>query len=256
MVAHLSNLKAVKRPLDLVLSAELALRAEPRLVYVVVGDGADRQAMENECRQRELASRFRFAGWVDYSQIPAYLKLADVVISMSESEGLSRVYLEAQASARLLLASDIAPAREVIDDGLTGLLFRKGDVEHLADRTVQAAGDPGLRTRIGRRARARVQAHSLNLAVDRYLTTFSGCIGRRLGGARQGMTKDASRGFVVLSAPRSGSTWFLDLLNRATDATVHGELFIRRKKAQRRAAHDPRDGGVSRHESPPPSALL
>jgi LPS sulfotransferase NodH len=41
---------------------------------------------------------------------------------------------------------------------------------------------------------------------------------------------DRTRGFVVLSAPRSGSTWLVDLLNRTTRATVHAELFIRRRK--------------------------
>jgi glycosyltransferase involved in cell wall biosynthesis len=176
VVAHLSNLKAVKRPLDLVLSAELALRDEPRLRYVVVGDGACRETMERECRGRQVASQFRFVGWVDYSEIPAYLDRADVVISMSESEGLSRVYLEAQASSRLLIASDIAPAREVVEDGVTGLLFRKGDVHDLAAKTIVAARDPALRREIGRRARERVQAHSVELAVDRYLTSFSTCI--------------------------------------------------------------------------------
>jgi glycosyltransferase involved in cell wall biosynthesis len=176
IVVHLSNLKAVKRPLDLVFSAELALRAEPRLYYVVLGDGEYRGAMEDECQKRLLSPRFRFVGWVDHSQIPAYLKLADMVVSMSESEGLSRVYLETQASERLLLASDIAPAREVIEDGVTGLLFRKGDVHDLAAKTLLAARDPKLRYEIGRRARERVSAHSLDLAVDRYLSRLDTCI--------------------------------------------------------------------------------
>ncbi len=42
--------------------------------------------------------------------------------------------------------------------------------------------------------------------------------------------KDGTHGFVVLSAPRSGSTWLVDLLNHSTGATVHTELFIRRRK--------------------------
>lgn len=173
VIMHLSNLKAVKRPMDLILSAKLALEEEPRLCYVVVGDGAFRQAMEEECRARRLTSRFRFTGWVDHFQIPAYLSLADIVVSMSESEGLSRVYLETQASSRLLLASDIAPAREVVEDGVSGLLFRVGDVQDLAVKTIQAARDPNLRSRIARRGRERVEAHALDLAVDRYLSVFA-----------------------------------------------------------------------------------
>ncbi len=179
VVMHLSNLKAVKRPMDLILSAELALRAEPRLRYVVVGDGAFREPMEQECRRRQLTPRFRFAGWVDHSRIPAHLALSDLVVSMSESEGLSRVYLEAQASCRLLIASDIAPAREVIEDGASGLLFRKGDVQDLAAKTILGARDSGLRSRIARNGRERVEAHSLDHAVERYLSVFDVCIRKR-----------------------------------------------------------------------------
>jgi glycosyltransferase involved in cell wall biosynthesis len=178
-VLHVSNLKAVKRPMDLVYSAELALESEPRLCYVVVGDGVYREVMERECRRRDLVPRFHFVGWVDYSQIPAYMRRADLVVSMSESEGLSRVYLEAQASSRPLLASDIPPAREVIEDGVTGMLFRKGDAGDLAAKTVLVARDSKLRSEIGLKARERVEAHSLDRAVDRYLASFDACIGRR-----------------------------------------------------------------------------
>ncbi|MFZ0428951.1 MAG: glycosyltransferase family 4 protein [Acidobacteriota bacterium] len=183
VVMHLSNLKTVKRPMDLIPSAELALRKVPRLCYVVVGDGAFRGPMEQECRRRQLMPRFRFVGWIEHARVPAHLVLSDLVVSMSASEGLSRVYLEAQASGRLLVASDIAPAREVIEDGVSGLLFRKGDVEDLAEKTVRVARDPELRSRIARKGRERVAANSLDAAVERYLAVFGACI-RKHQGAR------------------------------------------------------------------------
>ena len=67
--------------------------------------------------------RVRFAGWIDYARMPDYINLGDIVVMPSESEGLARVYLEAQACARVLVASDIPPAREVVTEGETGLLF-------------------------------------------------------------------------------------------------------------------------------------
>jgi glycosyltransferase involved in cell wall biosynthesis len=173
--------------LDLVGSAEIALAAEPHLLYVVAGDGAFRSAMEEECRRRKLMPRFRFLGWVEYSRIPALMQMADMIVSMSESEGLSRVYLEAQASARLLIASDIAPARELIEDGVTGLLFRKGDVADLAKTTVRAARNRELRMGIGRAAARRVEANSLDRAIHRYLNTIAAIVrdsGRQIDGAR------------------------------------------------------------------------
>ena len=81
---------------------------------------------------------------------------------------LARVYLEAQACARVLVASDIAPAREVVTDGETGLLFPVGDIDALTTQTLRAAAEPGLRARIGGMARRRVQAHGVREAVVQY----------------------------------------------------------------------------------------
>jgi glycosyltransferase involved in cell wall biosynthesis len=89
-------------------------------------------------------------------------------------ETQARVYLEAQACARFVLASDIAAAREVIVDGESGAIHRAGDVEDLAQKTLRAASDARWRSEIGRRARTRVQeGHDMNAAVTAYLDQFA-----------------------------------------------------------------------------------
>jgi glycosyltransferase involved in cell wall biosynthesis len=169
VVMLVANLHRRKRPADLLQSAALALQREPKLLYVIVGDGVQRPDLEAECRRRGIEQRFRFAGWVDYPSVPDHLNLADIVVLPSEAEGLARVYLETQACGRVLLASDIPPAREVVVDGRTGLLFRLGDVDDLAATTLRAAADPERREIIGRRARAHVEAnHSVAIAAERY----------------------------------------------------------------------------------------
>jgi glycosyltransferase involved in cell wall biosynthesis len=168
VVAHVSNLKALKRPLDLVAAAEIALDEDDRLVFVIVGDGHLREALEEECAARGIASRFRFSGWVPYERMPEFFGAADMVVMPSSGEAQARVYLETQASERVLIASDIPAAREVISDGETGLLFRTGDATQLAARILSVARDPELRLRIGRQARERVAAHSLPAVVAAY----------------------------------------------------------------------------------------
>jgi glycosyltransferase involved in cell wall biosynthesis len=168
VVAHVSTLKPVKRPRDLIESAALVLAADPRVVYLVVGDGEMRPALEAASRERGLADRIRFAGWSPYAEMPRYLSLADMVVMPSDSEGLARVYLETQACGRVLVASDVPAAREVVQDARTGLLFPRGDVAALAAVTLRAARDPGLRARIGRTARARAEQYSLAQLLDAY----------------------------------------------------------------------------------------
>jgi len=184
VVAHVSRLGSVKRPLDIVLSAERALRTHPRLLYLILGDGPLRAAMQEACARRGLTPRFRFVGRVDHAVVPTYLNLADVVVMPSESEGQCLVYLETQACGRVLLASDIPAAADVVTDGETGLLFRKGDVSHLAARTLEAAADPRLRETIGARAREAAEAHALDTVVTSYETLFREVVTRRGGSGR------------------------------------------------------------------------
>ena len=184
VVAHVSRLGSVKRPLDIVFSAEHALRSNPRLLYLILGDGPLRAPMQEACAQRGVTPRFRFVGRVDHAAVPAHLNLADVVVMPSESEGQCLVYLETQACGRVLLASDIPAAVDVVIDGETGLLFRKGDIAHLAAKTLEAAADPDLRAAIGARARQAAEAHSVDKVVTSYETLFREAIARRDGGRR------------------------------------------------------------------------
>jgi len=170
VVMHVANLQERKRSLDLVSLAEMTSRESPRLMYVILGDGPLRKVMEQACRDRNLSQRFRFLGWVDYSRIPGYINIADLIVMPSESEGLSRVYLETQACGRVILASDIPPAREMIIDGETGLLFRMGDLHDLAAKTLLAARDPALRRVVGMKAREEVKAYALDSIADKYST--------------------------------------------------------------------------------------
>jgi len=165
---HASNLKAVKRPMDVVLSAREALEHNRGLVYVVVGDGIFRARMEEMCRKEQIAECFRFTGWVPRDSVPALLNLADMVIMPSEEEGRCLVCLEAQACSKLVLAADIPAARDMIVDGKNGLLFRLGDISELTQKTLHAAANPALRLQIGAQARQSALSWSLEDMVSAY----------------------------------------------------------------------------------------
>jgi glycosyltransferase involved in cell wall biosynthesis len=159
----------LKRPVDIVLSAAQTLSAHPNLLYLFVGEGDRREELMTLSEQLGIRERMRFERFVDYGLMPAYLNLADLVVVASESEGLARMYLEAQACAKTLVCSDIPAAREVIAHGQTGLLFRKGDTADLAEKTLLAAGDAVLRAEIGRRSLAQVKANGMDEIARAYL---------------------------------------------------------------------------------------
>jgi glycosyltransferase involved in cell wall biosynthesis len=202
VVSHVSNFKPAKRVIDIVESAANVLAEDPDVVYLLVGDGPERAPIESRCRALGLAERVRSVGWVDSAEIPAYLRLTDVVVMASESEGLPLIYLEAQASGRLLVASDIPATRELVADGDTGLIFRTGDVGDLAAMTLLAAQDPTLRAAIGRAARAAVRAYAKPAILDAYVRLLEGLVSAAAQRAAPDLPRASrDRGWPSRSAP-------------------------------------------------------
>ncbi|HXJ84584.1 MAG TPA: glycosyltransferase family 4 protein, partial [Candidatus Methylomirabilis sp.] len=171
VVVHASKIEPLKRPLDLVaVAGEIGRLVD--LIYVVVGEGPLLAGVKETCRKLGIMERFRFVGWVPYDRMPRLLNLADMVVQPSQREGLSRVYLEAMACGRVLIASDIPAAREVVRDRQNGLLFELGNLDSLA-RTIRLAAENGaLRERIGENARTSVASHALERVAAQYEHVF------------------------------------------------------------------------------------
>ena len=173
VILHISNLTPPKRVPDLAAAAHHALQRDPRTIFIVVGDGPERPALEEMCAQNGTIRRFRFVGWVDHGRVADFIRLSDVVVLPSETEGMALAGLETQACKRVILASDIPAAREVIVNETTGLLFRKGDIPDLVEKLILAASDPTLRANIGIRARAFIEDHhAFSDAVRTYELMF------------------------------------------------------------------------------------
>jgi glycosyltransferase involved in cell wall biosynthesis len=167
-----------KRLRDLVAVADRLRREPADMAYVIVGEGPELDETKTACRRLDLMHQFRFVGWVPYERMPAFFNLADAVVQPSEWEGLSRVYLETMACGRVLIASDIPPAREVVRHEENGLLFETGNIGALARTIQRAAGDPPLRDRIGRDARASVASLALERKADEYIQLFHEVLGQ------------------------------------------------------------------------------
>ncbi|MEO2046698.1 MAG: glycosyltransferase [Pirellulales bacterium] len=146
----------------------MAKTQNDKLIYIILGDGGCRESMELACKQERLTQYFRFIGWVDHGQVVSYLNLADIVVMPSETETQSLVCLEAQACGRVLLASDIEASKALIINGVTGVLFRKGDICDLSEKTLEIAENNKLRATIGKNARLGVQEHSIDRVARMY----------------------------------------------------------------------------------------
>jgi glycosyltransferase involved in cell wall biosynthesis len=93
-----------------------------------------------------------------------------VAMLLSYREGLPKALVEAAAAGRAIIASDVTGCREVVRDGIEGLLVPRGDVGAAARALVRLAGDAPLRARLGAAAHARFQERFTEAAVTRTMT--------------------------------------------------------------------------------------
>jgi len=168
VVLHASKLTEQKRPMDLLGAAERVLAENDRFVFVVAGEGRLREEVERECHSRGLGADFRFPGWIEHECMPELMSVGDMVVMPSAYECQALVYLETMACARPLIASDIVAAREVVDDGVNGLLHPEGDEERLAELIVACATDRPLVKRLTERGLESAAQHALSLIADSY----------------------------------------------------------------------------------------
>jgi glycosyltransferase involved in cell wall biosynthesis len=136
---------------DLLLRAVASL-GRPDLQLVILGEGAERPALQALGAQLGMGDRLYLPGFVP--DVPRWLAHADMFVLASRWEGFGHVVVEAQAAGIPVIATDCPHGpRDVVREGETGLLVSPEDVPALAKAIARLLGDPGLRHRLAAEAR-------------------------------------------------------------------------------------------------------
>ena len=107
-----------------------ASRRCSRCVFVIVGDGPERGAIERLIAELGLGDSVKLTGFTD--DVPRRLAAFDLFLQPSTEEGLSLTILEAAAAGVPVVASAVGGTGEIIENGKTGTLVAAGDTEALA----------------------------------------------------------------------------------------------------------------------------
>jgi len=150
VVGMVGCLKPQKAPVDFVRASARVAEQCPETSFFLAGDGVLRPAVESALREHGLGNRFRLLGWRD--DVPLLLQLADVVALSSLWEGLPRVFPQAMACGRPIVANRVDGAHEAVADSENGFLVEPGRPELLAEQIVRLLRDEPLRQRMGARA--------------------------------------------------------------------------------------------------------
>jgi phosphatidylinositol alpha-mannosyltransferase len=164
---------------------------------IVVGDGPYRRWYANWV-QRNAIPDIAMVGYVAAQELPRYYATADIFCAPNTGdESFGIVLLEAMASGKPIIASDIAGFRQVLRSGQEGLLVPRKSSHQLAQAVRLLIDDPDLRLRMGQTGLRTVQQYDWRHVVGRVLTVYQRA-------AQQGQPARAGGTLVHQQVPRMG----------------------------------------------------
>jgi len=123
-----------------------------------------------------------WCGRVPNERVPEAMNRGQVFVLCSLYEGSPKVLLEAMACGACVVATDVPGIRDVVEDGVTGILCRGTGPEALRAGLMRAAQDQALAARLGRAARDEVcRRYSLDRLLEREAAVLTRLVGRRTG---------------------------------------------------------------------------
>jgi glycosyltransferase involved in cell wall biosynthesis len=178
VIGTVGRLVEVKRQ-DLLIAAFADLLARgrhPHTRLLIVGDGPERARLENLARQLHVAEQTTFAGYQPEPE--RMLRAMDLFVLTSRHEGLPLALLEAWAAGLAVVSSNVGAIPNTILHGISGMLFKSGDVQALTETLERLLDAPWIISQLGRRGRARVELHySLKGMADSYHQHYCQLVG-------------------------------------------------------------------------------
>jgi len=153
-LGRLSRLKGVHHLIAA--SSRLAVSGVP-VHLAIAGDGSEANALRDLAASSGIADRVRFEGFVPDERAGEFLAGLDVFVLASLTEGLPFTVMEAMRAGLPIVASRVGGVPEMIEDGVSGILYDAGDEMALATALERLWRDPELARRLGIASRRRYE---------------------------------------------------------------------------------------------------
>jgi glycosyltransferase involved in cell wall biosynthesis len=130
----------------------------PEARLLIVGDGPERATLRRQVQRAGLQHRVVLAGRIDDERERVdIVRASDIALLPSYGEALPMALIEASACARPVIATDVGGVREVVSDGVSGILVPPGEIPAIADALIGLLEDPQLGAPMGKAGRTLVQ---------------------------------------------------------------------------------------------------
>ncbi len=165
VVGTIGWLLPVKGPILLLKAMESVWQNRSDVELVFVGKGELKSDLTTQAIEMGVLDRVKFLGW--RNDIHEILPVFDLFVLPSLNEGMGRVIVEAMASGKPVVASNVGGIPDLIKDKENGLLVKPGDEEALANAVLALLNDPEKARRMGKRGRDRCHNFGLDVMLQK-----------------------------------------------------------------------------------------
>lgn len=131
------------------------------LALLIVGDGPERDNLEDRVQHMRLTEKVHFTGMVPYAEIPRYLKTADVFVTASVTEVHPLTVIEAMAVGLPVVGIQSAGVGDLVEDGVNGLLAQEEDLAAFTAKLARIVTDDVARQQMSQNARQVSQTYAI-----------------------------------------------------------------------------------------------
>lgn len=124
------------------------LNPQNRFKLLIAGEGEDKRKLTELSRNLNIREQVVFIGSVSPHLLPKYLRIADVFIRPSRSEGLGSAFLEAMAAGLPVIGTRVGGIPDFLKDGETGLFCKVDDPKSIAEKITVLTADKKLQNHI------------------------------------------------------------------------------------------------------------
>jgi len=152
VVGTIGWLLPIKGPMYLLKAMAEVWQYHPDIQLIYVGKGDLEKELKGEAYRTGVSDKVKFLGWRD--DIPEIMQILDIFVLPSLNEGMGRVLVEAMASGKPIVASNVGGIPDLVKHGHNGFLVGPGDVNGLSLAIKKLIEDEQLRPKMGTNGRA------------------------------------------------------------------------------------------------------
>ncbi len=169
ILAHVSNLRPVKRVLDVIRIFHKVQKKIPSKL-ILVGDGPDKEKADVLAKELGVKDKILFLGKSD--EIRKILCLTDLFLLLSETESFGLAALEAMAAHTPVISSNTGGLSEVNFNGVTGFLSEVGDVDDMAKNAIYLLSDEQRLEQFKKQAFESAHQFSIETILPKYIKMY------------------------------------------------------------------------------------